>query len=84
MKQKNLDFIEQLLAEWNPINVPHFIRKDEYKSYAYEIIKKYKTKDEIYKYLVNVFTNDMGYNLTKESDLEIEILSSEISIYIGN
>jgi hypothetical protein len=81
-KENNLKKIEDILGNWNPIGVPELIKIDEYKFYAHAIWQKCKTVDDIQAYLTSIFTQDMGYELTKESIFDIKSISINISKFL--
>ncbi len=76
---RKLKNIRSILGNWNPLNVPEFIKEEEYKSYALEILKKYKTKEDIQMYLTSIFINDMGYELIEAASLDIKDASAKIA-----
>lgn len=76
---KKLREIENILGDWNPVNVPESIKVEEYKHYAHEVFNNYKGENDIQNYLISVFTNEMGYTLSEESNMDIIEISRKIS-----
>ena len=75
--------IQNILATWNPIGVPEFIAIEEYENYAFTIVRDCKNYNEVYNYIISIYVNEMGYELTEESDLDIKNISGQISEIIN-
>ena len=83
---KNNEYIEiinQILAKWNPLEVPPNIAKIEYSTYADPIYKIGRNPIALREYLVRLVRDEMGLNyddsnLSHRMDIE-DVLSKIVS-----
>ncbi len=62
MHDNIFDEINDIFSEWNPIEVPTDLAKEEYKSYITRIIKVGSNYENIKAELVAILTSDLGAN----------------------
>jgi len=60
--------INDILAHWNPINVPYELAHDEYKSYVQTILKNGNNKDLLFECMCNITMSIIGsgFEITNE------------------
>lgn len=71
---KNItESINQILAEWNPLDVTENVALDEYQGYIPQIIKHIGNKDALTNCLENILINNLevGYNSKDEMHKKI-------------
>jgi len=66
--------INQILANWNPINVPSDLAQDEYKPYILSIFEKSNDKNLLFDYLCNLLTKEMGLEFDMKNEAHIKEL----------
>ncbi|MBO4760059.1 MAG: hypothetical protein J5505_08375 [Spirochaetaceae bacterium] len=54
------DKINDILKTWNPLDVPAFIAKDEYKDYIPDILNCMVDKKKLESFLLDLLENKMG------------------------
>lgn len=67
--------INDILSEWNPLDVPPFIASVEYAAYIEPIIKAGKSIDLLRKYFINLIIEQLGLsydssNIEQKNSLE--------------
>ena len=62
-----LEDINEILADWNPVEVPIDIAKDEYKSYVPRIISIGPNYDKIKTELITILTVDLGLTFDEKN-----------------
>ncbi|MCU7492347.1 MAG: hypothetical protein HF300_11185 [Ignavibacteria bacterium] len=73
--------INEILARWNPLDVPHFIASDEYKSYVNDIVSQGKDFDKIRSELKRILVDQMGLTFSDdipEHSLDLDNVAKEI------
>ncbi|TNF37903.1 MAG: hypothetical protein EP313_08905 [Bacteroidetes bacterium] len=61
------DIINQILAEWNPIEVPDVVAKNEYRVYSQAILGIINDKKALEEYLENLLINIIGLDYDPSS-----------------
>ena len=63
-----IESINQILAEWNPLDVEENVTLDEYQGFIPQIIKHIGNKEDLTNCLENILINDLevGYNSKDE------------------
>lgn len=73
--------INEILARWNPLEVPHFIANDEYESYVNGIISQGKDFDKIRSELKRIIEDQMGLTFSDDNpihNLDLNTVAKEI------
>lgn len=70
--------VKNILAEWNPLDVPAELAKDEYSSYIPTLITK--NKNEIYEWMLNFIIDTFSLKQTS-LQLEDEIKKTADALY---
>lgn len=73
--------INNILAEWNPIEVPEIVASDEYKNYVTRFDSANLNKENIITELKKIVVDDLGLEYSDENEVlksEIEAISDKI------
>jgi hypothetical protein len=84
--EKIRDQINNLLAEWDPIGVPEYMKHAEYISYVDEIIENSETVDTLISYLEHLVHDTIGLEYDRNNKvhrLDVENLAKKIFILIS-
>ena len=71
--------INDILMEWNPLNIDGPALQEEYLRYIPNIISIRSDKDQLFKYLENILKNEMGLIYNQNINKEIVEVSNKIN-----
>lgn len=66
--------INDVLANWNPINVPAELAHDEYKSYVFTVLNNSYSKDLLFDCICSITTSIIGLDFDIRSETHINDL----------
>ncbi len=69
MKTK-IELINEVLAKWNPLDVPENIAKDEYLGYVPIIIKNMVNKKQLLDCIEDIIINKMGLEYNTNNNIQ--------------
>jgi hypothetical protein len=69
MKTK-IELINEVLAKWNPLDVPQNIAKDEYLGYVPIIIKNMVNKKQLLDCIEDIIINKMGLEYNSNNNIQ--------------
>ncbi len=69
--KKTIENINRVLVDWNPIEVPEDVAKEEYKGYIPVILQSIENHQQLLDCVVDILINSMGldYNPMKREHL---------------
>ena len=70
--------INNILAQWNPVEVPAFIAQVEYESYVNMILEHSESIESISRSIYEILNVYMGIDPSDIDETEIQMLSKEI------
>ncbi|QOW61631.1 hypothetical protein [Treponema pedis] len=80
--------INDILSEWNPLDVPAFIASVEYTAYIESIIKAGESIDLLRKYFINLIIEQLGLsydpsNIEQKNSLE-DVIEKVMTVLLEN
>jgi hypothetical protein len=72
--EKNVEKINLILAEWNPIGVPENITSDEYRDYIPIILEVLEKKGNLMKVLEDILVNKMELEYDSQNKEHVQDL----------
>lgn len=77
MERVNI-LINDILKNWNPLDVPLEIAEDEYSTYVPMILKHTQTPNSVYSCLKKILKDSMDMEFDYEDDIELRQIARRI------
>lgn len=76
--------ILEIFTEWNPLGVPEYCLDDEYGYLVDGILENCDSQEQIFIYLIKILTENMGLDIDKSHENEIDEIAKKMYNVIYN